>query len=136
MKPSIDLAVSGIRDWLDERWDQIDFNIEVKDDPTSPWLLVDAERRTPFFEEEGTPEKVSFAVWRETGAVHRCEEGMVKDPELFILEEPPTPAERAKRIREEVERSMMGRLQPSDARAIESVVAQVIEEAQQKGIIP
>lgn len=46
------------------------------------------------------------------------------------------PERRARAIREEVEKSMGGKLRPADAIAVEEVLTDVIREAEDKGLVP
>jgi hypothetical protein len=80
----MDLAAQRLSAWMEvEGHDRKDFAVRVTDQPGSPWLLVSFTWVIAY--DAALPASYDFAVWRETGAVHRSIDGEVQDPELFHL---------------------------------------------------
>lgn len=87
---SFNRAVDQLRVWLAAEYAgkytmSPGWEITLTDEVGNPWLLIDAEPQKPY--EVGIMPiqmPLSFAVFRETGALHRVIEGEVQDPALEV----------------------------------------------------
>jgi hypothetical protein len=87
--PPLDLnrTVAKVRAWLAAEYDKpslsAGWELTITDEVGNAWLLVDARPQMPY--EVGTlPGELQFAVFRATGALHRCIVGEVQDPALEV----------------------------------------------------
>jgi hypothetical protein len=78
----LDQLLEAIETYLREQWKDEEWMLSFLLDPMSPWVSVDARRRH-YFVGDGIPARVSFAMWKRTGAVHSVHGGAVVDPPLF-----------------------------------------------------
>lgn len=74
-------AIDSLLTWLEKEYGApFELGLGLRRD--NPWIDVVARPVMPY-EPELLPDSLEFAIWRATGAVHRCLRGEVQDPPII-----------------------------------------------------